>query len=75
MNEREKLEINGERVTMITKKCRGCGQEFRVTSKSQQKFHSYSCEALAGGERREPQFTFGSESFIIWKDGMVETED
>lgn len=42
--EKTAIEVHGQRILMVTRKCRGCDEKFRVSAQSKQKFHSSRCE-------------------------------
>lgn len=59
MKKCQRLEIHGQVVTMTNKKCRGCQKTIKVSTKSKQKWCSYICESMNGGQNRTYNFWFG----------------
>lgn len=71
-----KVEIHGQVVTLVTRKCAGCSRFFEVTTRAKNKYHSMRCAELATGKRRY-DFYFGFERVpeAIAKAGIVGTEE
>lgn len=54
-----KVEIRGQAVKMIEKKCAGCSRTFKISDKSKQKYHSVACEVFA--EKKPGVFHFETD--------------